>query len=121
VSNLILNHGESIFYILPIINMYHQGVDKMTDVIRSRSGRKESYDEDKIRNALENAIMNAGFNVEDKQQFIDKTVSNVSRNVQIMSEVESEQIRNIVERNIEQDKQMSGDSSISEAWNNYLK
>lgn len=93
----------------------------MTQVVRSRSGQKESYDENKLRNALKNAIMTAGFNVSDKQQFIDKTVKNVSRNVQIMSEVESEQIRNIVERNIEQDKQSTGDSSISEAWNSYLK
>lgn len=39
----------------------------MTQVIRSRSGRKESYDEDKVRSVLENTIINAGYNVQDKQ------------------------------------------------------
>ena len=94
------------------------GVYSMTQVVK-RSGRREFYNEDKVRKSLESAIRNAGYNVNDKSQFVDKTVRNVSRNVKIMSEVPSEQIKNIVERNIAQEERTSGDAGISTAWKNY--
>ncbi|MDD1774837.1 MAG: hypothetical protein LUQ24_04850 [Methanobacterium sp.] len=90
----------------------------MTQVVK-RNGRKEFYNEDKVRRSLEAAVENAGYNLDSKRQFVDKTVRNVSRNVKIMSEVPSEQINNIIERNIIQEEKVSGDSGIKAAWERY--
>jgi transcriptional regulator NrdR family protein len=87
----------------------------LTQVVK-RNGRKEFYNEDKVRRSLEAAVENAGYNLDNKRQFVDKTVRNVSRNVKIMSEVPSEQINNIIERNIIQEEKVSGDSGIKAAW-----
>lgn len=90
----------------------------MTDVIKS-NGRKEPFSEEKIRNAIEGATREAGYNVQEKQNLIDRTVNDVAQNVQGVDQVETEKIRNLVLTDLEEEEQKAGETDIAAAWRNY--
>ncbi len=89
----------------------------MTDVIK-RNGKREPFNEEKIKNSIESAVKGAGFRMQAKKRIIDKTMNDINQAVQGKEEISSAKIRNIVINELEQD--LSEDQvSISRAWRNY--
>ncbi len=90
----------------------------MTDVIK-RNGQTEPFREEKVRNSLESATRDAGYDPQEKRNLIDKTVQDVTQNVQNTDQVKAGQIRNLILNDIEEEEQEAGSTDIAAAWRNY--
>lgn len=88
------------------------------DVIK-RNGQKQQFSEQKMRKSIESAVQDAGYNVQDKRNLIDKTVQDVTQTIGNVDQVESKQIRNIIIDDLGQEEQAGGDTDVAAAWRNY--
>jgi transcriptional regulator NrdR family protein len=89
----------------------------MTDVIK-RNGKKELFSEQKVKNSVESAVKDAGYNVNAKKRLIDKTLKDVNQAVQGKKEISSAKIRNIVINDLEQEWD-EDQVPVARAWRNY--
>lgn len=86
----------------------------MVDVIK-RNGKIEPFREEKIRNSIQSAVRDAGYDVQEKQNLIDNIADDVAENVRNVKQIEAEKIRNLVLNDIGED-QKPGSSDIATAW-----
>ena len=89
----------------------------MTDIIK-RSGKKEPFSEQKVKNSVENAVKGAGYRTQAKKRLIDKTINDVNHAIQGKGEISSAKIRNIVINDLEQEWE-EDQVSVAKAWRNY--
>ena len=85
----------------------------MTDVIKS-TGKKQPFKAEKIRNSVENAVKDAGFNPQEKMDVIEHASRDAIQMAQNMNQVETKEIRNIILSDLEQD-----DPKIANTWKQY--
>ncbi len=92
--------------------------DDMTDVIK-RNGQTEPFREEKIKNSIEHAVQDAGYNINEKRFIINQTINDVKQVIGDVDLVESGEIRNIVLNDLE--KEEGGENRIADSWRNYEK
>ncbi|MGB9937825.1 MAG: ATP cone domain-containing protein [Methanobacterium sp.] len=85
----------------------------MTDVIK-RNGRKKPFKEQKVRKSVENAVKDAGFNLQEKVHVIEHATQDAIRKAEGKDEIESKQIRNTILNDLEHD-----DQKVARSWKNY--
>ncbi|WP_414469748.1 ATP cone domain-containing protein [Methanobacterium sp. ACI-7] len=85
----------------------------MTDVIK-RNGKKEPFNEGKIRKSVKSAVKNAGFNPKEKVHVIEHASQDAARKAEKVDEIESKQIRDTILNDLEHD-----DQKVAQAWKNY--
>lgn len=90
----------------------------MTDVIKS-NGKREMFSEQKIKKSIESAIKDAGLNPQKKSGLVNNTVNDVKQQVINKDEVRTNEIRDIVIDDLEQDEEQAGETTIAQAWRNY--
>lgn len=89
----------------------------MTDVIK-RNGKREPFDEEKVRNSIENTVKQAGEDVEKRKKLLDNTMADVNDLVKNKKEIGTEDIRNVVLDNFE--NEWVGDQvPMARVWRNY--
>ena len=64
----------------------------MTDVIK-RKGTKEPFNPDKIKGSLQKATINAGYNLEEKNEIINEVFLNINKKLDNEKEINTETIR----------------------------
>jgi transcriptional repressor NrdR len=64
----------------------------MTDVIK-RKGIKEPFNPDKIKGSLQKATINAGYNLEEKNEIINEVFLNINKKLDNEKEINTETIR----------------------------
>ncbi|MCZ3365246.1 MULTISPECIES: ATP cone domain-containing protein [Methanobacterium] len=89
----------------------------MTYVIK-RNGKKEPFNEQKVKNSVESAVKEAGYKTHAKKRLIDKTLKDVNQAVQGKEEISSAKIRNIVINDLEQEWD-EDQVPVTRAWRNY--
>ncbi|MGB9979340.1 ATP cone domain-containing protein [Methanobacterium sp.] len=89
----------------------------MTDVIK-RNGKREPFSEEKIKNSIESAVKDAGYNINAKKRLIDRTMDDVTKAVQGKEEISTAKIRNIVINDLEQEWD-EDQVPVARAWRNY--
>lgn len=89
----------------------------MTDIIK-RSGKKEPFSEQKVKNSVENAVKGAGYRTQAKKRLIDRVMADVNKAVHGKEEISTAKIRNIVINDLEQEW---GEDQVpvAKAWRNY--
>ena len=85
----------------------------MTDVIKS-NGKKEQFSEQKVKNSVENAVKDAGFNPQEKMDVINHASQDVIQMAQNKSQIKTKQIRDSILNDLEQD-----DQQVASAWKQY--
>ena len=90
----------------------------MTDVIKS-NGKREQFSEQKVKKSIESAVKDAGLNPQQKSGLIDNTVNDVKQQVMSKNEVKTNEIRDIVINDLEQDEEQAGETTVAQAWRNY--
>ena len=90
----------------------------MTDVVKS-SGNKEPFNEEKIKKSIENAAEEAGYNPQHKMNLINKTVQDVKQRIGNRSQVRTQDIRNLVLNDLDEEEQKAGETDIGAAWRNW--
>ena len=89
----------------------------MTDVI-NKNGQKEPWDEQKLRNSLENAITEAGEDLDKRKPLIDKIMGEIDNFVQNKDTIKAEDLRHIILNNFE--NEWVGDQvPMARVWRNY--
>jgi transcriptional regulator NrdR family protein len=89
----------------------------MKDVI-NKDGIKESFDEQKLRNSLENAINEAGEDLDRRKPLIDNIMGEIGNFVQNKEVIKAEDLRHIVLNNFE--NEWVGDQvPMARVWRNY--
>ena len=89
----------------------------MKDVI-NKDGLKESFDEQKLRNSLENAINEAGEDLNKRTPLVDKIMGEIDNFVQNKEVIKAEDLRHIILNNFE--KEWVGDQvPMARVWRNY--
>lgn len=89
------------------------GVNLMTDVIK-RTGKKEHFQPEKIKNSIGKAIKDAGFNPQQKIDVIEHASRDAIQMAQNTNKVETKQIRDVILNNLEQDNRQ-----IADTWRQY--
>lgn len=89
----------------------------MTDVIK-RNGKREPFSPEKVKNSVESAVKDAGYNVNAKKRLIDRTMDDVNEAVHGRDEISSAKIRNIVINDLEQEWD-EDQVPVARAWRNY--
>ena len=89
----------------------------MTDVIK-RNGKKEHFSPEKVKNSVESAVKDAGYNVNAKKRLIDRTMDDVNEAVHGKEEISTAKIRNIVINDLEQEWD-EDQVPVARAWRNY--
>ena len=89
----------------------------MTDVIK-RDGKKEPFNEKKVKHSIESAVKDAGYRTQAKKRLIDKTINDVNQAVQGKKEISTAKIRNIVINDLEQEWD-ENQVPVAKAWRNY--
>ena len=89
------------------------GGEFVTDVIKS-TGKKQPFKPEKIRNSVEKAVKDAGFNPQEKIDIIEHASRDAIQMAQNMNQVETKQIRNTILSDLEQD-----DQKIANTWKQY--
>ncbi len=90
----------------------------MTDVIKS-NGKREQFSEQKVKKSIESAVRDAGLNPQQKSGLIDNTVNDVKQQVMNKDEVRTNEIRDIVINDLDQDEEQAGETTVGQAWRNY--
>ena len=89
----------------------------MIEVVK-RNGRKEPFNEEKVKNSIESALKDAGYKVQAKRRLIDKTMKDLNKVVQDKGEISTAEIRNIVINDLEQEWD-EDQVPVARAWRNY--
>ena len=90
----------------------------MTDVVKS-NGQKEPFKEEKIKKSIESAAEEAGYDPQHKMNLINKTVQDVKQRIGNKSQVRSQDIRNLVLNDLDQEEQKAGETDIGMQWRNW--
>ena len=85
----------------------------MTDVIKS-NGKREQFSEQKVKNSVENAVKDAGFNPQEKMNVINHASQDAIQMAQNKNQVQTKQIRDTILSDLEQD-----DQQVANAWKQY--
>ncbi|MCZ3365244.1 MULTISPECIES: ATP cone domain-containing protein [Methanobacterium] len=85
----------------------------MTDVIKS-NGKREQFSKQKVKNAVENAVKDAGFSPQEKMNVIEHASQDAAQMAQGKDEIQTRQIRDTVLNDLEQD-----DQQVANAWKQY--
>ena len=85
----------------------------MTDVIKS-TGKKQPFKAEKIKNSIEKAVKDAGFNPQEKTDVIEHASRDAIQMAQNMNQVETKEIRNIILNDLDQDNK-----KIANTWRQY--
>ena len=89
----------------------------MTDVI-NKDGLKEPWDEQKLRNSLENAINEAGEDLNKRTPLVDKIMGEIDNFVKNKETIKAEDLRHIILNNFE--NEWVGDQvPMARVWRNY--
>ena len=89
----------------------------MTDVI-NKEGQKEPYDEGKLRRSIENAINEAGEDLDRRKPLIDNIMNEINDFTQNKDTIKAEDLRHIVLDHFE--KEWVGDQvPMARVWRNY--
>lgn len=89
----------------------------MTDVIK-RNGQKEPFNEEKVKNSVENAVKDSGLGIQEKRRLINKAMNNVNLAVKDKEEISTAKIRNIIINDFEHDW-VGDEVPVARAWRNY--
>ncbi len=89
----------------------------MTDVIK-RNGKKEPFNEEKVKNSIKNAVKDAGYRVQVKKRLIDRTINDLNKAIHDKEEISTSKIRNIIINDIEQEWN-EDQAPVTRAWRNY--
>lgn len=89
----------------------------MTYVIK-RNGEKEAFNQDKIKNSIENATKDTELSVNTQRRIIDRTINDINHVMQNRDEIETAKIRNIVINHLEEEGR-EDKVPIAKAWRNY--
>ena len=85
----------------------------MTEVIKS-TGEKQPFKAEKIRNSIENAVKDAGFNPQEKTDVIEHASRDAIQMAQNTNRIETKQIRDVILNDLEQDER-----KIADTWRQY--
>ena len=85
----------------------------MTDVIKS-NGKKQPFKAEKIRNSIENAVKDTGFNPQEKTDVIEHASRDAIQMAQNTNRIETRQIKDVILNDLEQD-----DPKIADTWRQY--
>lgn len=89
----------------------------MTYVINI-NGEKEPYDEQKLRTSMENAITEAGEDLDKRKQLIDRIMDEINEFMQDKEVITAEDLRHIILNQFE--KEWVGDQvPMARVWRNY--
>ena len=89
----------------------------MTEVV-NKNGQKEPWDEQKLRNSLENAINEAGEDLDKRKPLINKIMDEIDNFTQNKEVIKAEDLRHIVLNNFE--NEWVGDQvPMARVWRNY--
>ncbi len=82
--------------------------------VKKESGEQEEYSEDKIRNSIKKALVDAGESVEEKKELIEKTVKDVTESAKKTGEVTTKEIKEKVLSALDE-----AGSKASSAWTRF--
>ncbi len=94
-------------------DFHYSGGEFMTDVIKS-NGKRERFNEQKVRNSVENAVKDAGFSTQEKMNVIEHASQDATQMAQNQDEIQTKQIRDTILSDLEQD-----DQQVANAWKQY--
>ena len=84
--------------------------------IKKKDGRKEAFDEKKLRRSIQKAVIDAGATVEEKKEVIEKVVKETIETIGEKGEVSTQALRDTVLGALDK-----VDSAISAAWRSFDK
>ena len=87
----------------------------MTDV-KKRNGSTEPYDMEKVKSSIKKALIDAGEDIEDKTDWIEKTAKDIMGDVQKKGEKTTEEIKKKVLSAMDE-----AESKAGEAWRKFEK
>ena len=82
--------------------------------IIKRGGEKEPFNEEKIKKSIENAVKQAGFNVEEKKGLINDTYTRAIEVATERDQIQARAIRNEILNYLQHE-----DKEVATAWENY--
>ncbi len=85
----------------------------MKEIIK-RDGEKEPFNEEKIKKSIENAVKQAGFNVEEKKSLINDTYTRAIEVTTERDRIQARAIRNEILNYLQHE-----DKEVANAWENY--
>ena len=85
----------------------------MKEIIK-RGGEKEPFNEKKIKKSIENAVKQAGFNVEEKKSLINDTYTRAIEVATERDQIQARAIRNEILNYLQHE-----DKEVATAWENY--
>ncbi len=82
--------------------------------IIKKDGEKELFNRNKIRKSIENAVKQAGFNIEEKRTLIDNTYTRAIEVATARDQIQARAIRNEILNYLQHE-----DKKVATAWENY--